>query len=159
MEWWWKGSYIHDSILLAKGCCIWRPTAALLVLLGAYIHGWVLLWQPGQICSLPGDGRARAGLSFLSFLPGKEGCGFLCSRALCQPCSCSGHSAETLHCCDFCSTLPKSSLLRSWGLTWWGCKLCLASAVVALSLVISCDHQESVMSPQHTVYLAPLCWA
>lgn len=94
----------HIHIELSYCFCLQQ---LFLSVLGAYVHGWVLLWQPGQICSLPGDGRARAGLSFLSLLPGKENCGFLCSCALCQPRSCSGHSAETL-CCDFVLPNPKA---------------------------------------------------
>lgn len=123
-------------------CCFCLQQLFLSVL-GAYVRGWVLLWHCGQKGSLPGDGRAKAGLSFLSLLPHKETCGFLCSHALCHTCSCSGHSAEGLLCCGFCFALSRSSVLRSWELTQWGCVWHL---LLLLWLVTSCDHQQSVMS-------------
>lgn len=92
-----------ETSMLSYCCC---PQQLFLSVLGARIYGWLLLWQPGD-GNLPGGGRnqKQACPSFFSS-QGKRAVAFSDHMLSTQPCSCSGHSAETLLCCGFCSTLP-----------------------------------------------------
>lgn len=125
----------------------------LLSVLEAYTCGWVLLWHPEPTGSLPGDGRARP---VLAFCPPRQGDLWLSlltrplpDLQLLWPFS---WRSSLLW---FYFTLSRSSLLRSWGLMQWGtCRVW--QLLLLLSLVISCDHQQSVVSST-ALFTWPCC--